>query len=65
MMELVHQGIAVVMISSELPELLSMSDRVIVLSGGRIRGELTVNETVGPNDVMALATHFGSGDSPG
>lgn len=49
-----------IMISSELPELLSMSDRVIVLAGGQVRGELTINETVKAHDVMDLATRFGA-----
>ena len=33
---LVQQGVAILMISSELPEVLGMSDRVLVISGGRI-----------------------------
>jgi len=44
MMELVKQGIAIIMISSELPELLSMSDRVIVLAGGGVQGEMEASE---------------------
>lgn len=40
MVELARQGIAIIMISSELPELISMSDRIIVLSGGKVSGEL-------------------------
>lgn len=44
MMELVKRGIAIVMISSELPELLSMSDRIIILAGGGIRGEVKAAE---------------------
>jgi rhamnose transport system ATP-binding protein len=38
--ELVKQGVAVLMISSELPEVLGMSDRILVMSGGRITGEI-------------------------
>jgi ABC-type sugar transport system ATPase subunit len=44
MMELVKEGIAIVMISSELPELLSMTDRIIILAGGGIRGEADAKE---------------------
>lgn len=39
--ELAHSGIAVVMISSELPEILGMSDRIITLREGRLTGEVT------------------------
>jgi rhamnose transport system ATP-binding protein len=38
--ELVKQGVAILMISSELPEVLGMSDRILVMSGGRITGEI-------------------------
>jgi ABC-type sugar transport system ATPase subunit len=38
------QGIAVLLISSELPELLRLSDRVIVLDRGRVAGELSAAE---------------------
>lgn len=38
--ELAEKGIAVIMVSSELPELLGMCDRIIVLSGGRVTGNI-------------------------
>jgi rhamnose transport system ATP-binding protein len=38
--ELAARGLAIIMISSELPEVLGMSDRIAVLHGGRIVGEL-------------------------
>ena len=37
---LARQGIAIIMISSEMPEILGMSDRIIVMNEGRIKGEL-------------------------
>jgi ribose transport system ATP-binding protein len=37
--EMLKRGAAIVMISSELPEILGMSDRILVMRGGRIRGE--------------------------
>ncbi len=49
------QGIAVVMISSELPELLNMCDRFIVMAEGRIVGELS-KEEANENSIMKLAT---------
>ena len=36
MAELVEQGLSVIMVSSELPEILGMSDRVVVMREGRI-----------------------------
>ena len=44
MSELALQGIAIIMISSELPEILGMSDRIIVMCEGRITGEFTREE---------------------
>jgi len=40
MVELAEQGVAILMISSELPEILGMSDRIAVMHGGTIAGEL-------------------------
>lgn len=39
--ELTKAGKSIIMISSEMPEIIGMSDRVLVVSGGRITGELT------------------------
>jgi len=44
MNELVERGVAIVMISSELPEVLGMSDRVLVIHQGRLTGELPWQE---------------------
>jgi putative multiple sugar transport system ATP-binding protein len=52
---LVAQGKAVIVISSELPELLGMCDRIYTLSAGRITGELPVSEATQEN-LMALMT---------
>ena len=41
MAELAGEGLAVIMVSSEIPEILGMSDRVIVMREGRIAAELT------------------------
>jgi inositol transport system ATP-binding protein len=38
--QMAQQGIAVIMISSELPEILGMSDRIITMCAGRITGEV-------------------------
>ncbi|MFD8827288.1 sugar ABC transporter ATP-binding protein [Streptomyces sp. NPDC059605] len=52
--ELTASGHAVLMISSDLPEVLGMSDRVLVMSQGRIAGELPAHEAT-QDAVMALA----------
>jgi ABC-type sugar transport system ATPase subunit len=39
MVELAKAGIAIIMISSEMPELIGMSDRILVMANGKIRGE--------------------------
>jgi len=44
MRRLCDRGVAIIMISSEMPELLGMSDRILVLAQGRIAGELTKTE---------------------
>src|SRR5690606_1291081 len=54
MRELAADGVAILMVSSELPEVIGMADRVIVLRDGRIAGELPGGTTV--EAVMALAT---------
>lgn len=54
MNNLAESGKAIIMISSELPEVLGMSDRVVVLSGGEKVGELSKSEAT-PAAVMALA----------
>lgn len=53
--ELVNQGKSIIMISSELTEVLRMSDRVIVMCEGRITGELDIAEANQEN-IMKYAT---------
>lgn len=55
MSDLVEQGVSIIMISSELPELLNMSDRIIVMREGSITGELT-KEEASEERVMKFAT---------
>lgn len=57
MNRLVEQGMSIMMISSELPEVLGMSDRVYVVSGGRIKGELPIAEAT-QEKIMALAVDY-------
>ena len=44
MNELVKEGVSIIMISSELPEILGMSDRIYVMHEGKISGELDVKD---------------------
>jgi len=52
---LARQGKAIIMVSSELPEVLGMSDRILVMHEGRISGELS-REEANQESVMHLAT---------
>jgi rhamnose transport system ATP-binding protein len=53
--ELAANGLAIIMVSSELPEILGMSDRVIVMREGRIAGEFSRNEMTAERLVRAAA----------
>ena len=65
--DLTKQGRAVLMISSELPEIIGMSDRILVMRDGKITGELPPESS--ELDIMLLATGHngdnGSNDSKG
>jgi ribose transport system ATP-binding protein len=55
MNRLVKEGTSIIMISSELPELLGMCDRVVVLHEGEIAGE-TNRKNATPEKIMHFAT---------
>jgi inositol transport system ATP-binding protein len=55
MTQFAQQGLAIVMISSELPEVMGMSDRIVVMQEGRIKGELARKDAT-QERVMSLAT---------
>jgi len=59
MSQLSAKGVAIIMISSELPEILAMSDRILVMHEGRITGELSA-EDASQEKIMSYAT---GGDS--
>lgn len=59
MIALAKQGKGIIMISSEMSELIGMSDRIIVMCGGRVKGELSQNEAT-QEKIMAFATQFTS-----
>ena len=59
MHDLIAQGKSIIMISSEMPELLGMADRVMVMCEGRVSGFLD-RERFDQVEVMRLATQFAS-----
>lgn len=56
MNELVKTGISIIMISSELPEIINMSDRIYVMAEGRVAGSIS-HEEVTQEAIMSLAAH--------
>lgn len=52
-----EEGMSIIMISSELPEVLGMSDRIYVMSGGKISRELSIDEA-SQEKIMALAVDY-------
>lgn len=60
--QLARRGVAILMISSELPEILGMSDRILVVREGTIAGELSRREAT-QEVIMTLATGIETNDS--
>jgi len=58
MTDLAKQGKAIIMISSEMAELLGMSDRIYVMCNGKLRGEITDESEMTQEKVMSYATQF-------
>ena len=54
--ELAEQGCGIIMVSSEMPELLGVCDRILVMSGGRLAGE--VAPSASQEKIMELATKY-------
>lgn len=57
MNKLKQEGIAVMFVSSEMPEILGIADRVIIMCDGRITGEVMARDTT-QNEVLKYATEF-------
>ncbi|NLF78858.1 MAG: sugar ABC transporter ATP-binding protein, partial [Chloroflexi bacterium] len=60
--ELAQQGLAILMISSELPEILGMSDRILVMREGRLVAELSRAEATQENIGMAMMGNLADSD---
>ncbi|MCI9488086.1 MAG: sugar ABC transporter ATP-binding protein [Lachnospiraceae bacterium] len=58
MNDLVEKGVSIIMISSELPELMNMSDRIVIMREGRITGVVDAEEmgSVTEEQIMSFAT---------
>lgn len=54
---LAKEGKAVIMVSSEMPELLGVCNRIIVMSGGRLAGEVNAKQTT-QEEIMTLASQY-------
>ena len=57
MNKLKQEGIGVLFVSSEMPEVMGMSDRILVMCDGRITGELS-HEDATQDRILTLATRF-------
>lgn len=57
MNKLKQQGIAVMFVSSEMPEVMGIADRILVMCDGRITGEVMAKETT-QNEILSYATAF-------
>lgn len=57
MIDLANEGKGVVMVSSEIPELLGVCNRILVMSGGRLAGEVNA-ETTTQEEIMTLAAKY-------
>ena len=56
-LDLAKQGKTIIMVSSEMPELLGVCDRILVMSGGRLSGEVGAKET-SQEEIMTLAAKY-------
>lgn len=56
-LDLAQKGKTVIMVSSEMPELLGVCDRILVMSGGRLAGELDAKDAT-QEEIMALAAKY-------
>ena len=55
--DLANKGKTVIMVSSEMPELLGVCDRIVVMSGGRVAGAVDARNTT-QEEIMTLAAKY-------
>ena len=57
MIDLAQEGKSIIMVSSEMPELLGVCDRIVVMSGGQVAGEVDAKNT-SQEEILTLAAKF-------
>ena len=60
--DLKKRGVGVIIVSSEMPEVMGISDRIIVMCNGRVTGEVDPRD-VAEEEIMTYATQFGDNAS--
>ena len=56
-LQLAEEGKGVIMVSSEMPELLGICDRILVMSGGQVAGEVDAKNT-SQEEILTLAAKY-------
>jgi ABC-type sugar transport system ATPase subunit len=54
---LAAEGKAIVLVSSELPELLGMCDRIVVMHGGQVKGEIEDPASATQEEILRMVVH--------
>ena len=60
MNQLKREGKSIIMVTSDMPELIGMSDRVIVMCDGKISGTINDNDVISQEKILGLASDFNS-----
>ena len=63
LIEMAKSGIAVIVISSELPEILAVSDRIVTMREGRVTGEIARNDATQEILMSMMTFHDGAGEA--
>ena len=53
--DLTRNNVSIIIISSDLPELISISDRILIMHEGKIKGEVTVTNNLTQEDLLRMA----------
>jgi inositol transport system ATP-binding protein len=65
LIEMAKQGIAVIVISSELPEILAVSDRIVTMREGRVTGEIARSDATQEILMSMMTFHERAGEASG
>jgi len=55
--DMADSGITVIVISSEIEELLTLADRIMIMNGGKVKGFVVPNEDMEREDILKVALH--------